>query len=60
MDIVFLMICTVLFFLLSPGILLRFLAKGPKYVVAATHAVVFFLVLYFLGDTLNNAILSVL
>jgi hypothetical protein len=60
MDIVFLVICTVLFALLSPGALLRLPPKGTKYVVVATHALLFFLVLYFLGDALNNAIISVL
>ena len=53
MDIVFLIICTVLFIILSPGVLVRFLTKGNKYVVVATHALVFFLVLYFL-TFLNN------
>jgi hypothetical protein len=37
----------ILFFILSPNILLRLPPTGNKYVVAATHATVFALVLYF-------------
>lgn len=37
----------ILFFILSPNILLRLPPAGNKYVVAATHATVFALVLYF-------------
>jgi hypothetical protein len=36
-----------LFFVLSPGVLLRLPAKSGKFVVAATHAVVFALVWHF-------------
>lgn len=35
----------ILFFILSPGILLRLPPKGSKFVVAATHAVVFAIVM---------------
>jgi hypothetical protein len=37
----------ILFFLLSPNILLRLPPTGNKYVVAATHATVFAVVFYF-------------
>ena len=57
MNIVFLFLCAILFFVLSPGVLVKLPPKGSKYVVVATHALVFFLVLYFLGDTLTNTIL---
>jgi len=36
----------ILFFLLSPGILLRLPSNGGKMTVAAVHAVVFALLLY--------------
>lgn len=39
----------ILFFLLTPSILLRLPKKGGKYTVAAIHAVVFSIVLYFTG-----------
>jgi hypothetical protein len=37
----------VLFFVLSPNVLLRLPPKGDKFLVAAVHAVIFALVLYF-------------
>lgn len=37
----------ILFFLLSPNVLLRLPPTGNKYVVAATHAIVFAVVFYF-------------
>jgi len=37
----------ILFFVLTPGILLTVPRKGSKYVVAAVHAIVFALVYYF-------------
>ena len=37
----------ILFFVLTPGILLSLPPKGSKMVVAATHAVVFAVVFYF-------------
>lgn len=39
----------ILFFLLTPSILVRLPKKGGKYTVAAIHAVVFSIVLYFTG-----------
>lgn len=35
----------ILFFLLSPGVLLRLPPKGSKFVVVATHAVIFAIVM---------------
>jgi len=43
-----LVLIAVLFFLLTPGILLSLPKKGSKYTVAATHAVVFVVVAYLL------------
>jgi hypothetical protein len=43
-----LLLLAVLFFLLTPGVLLTLPNKGSKYTVAATHAVVFVLVAYLL------------
>ena len=37
----------ILFFILSPGVLLRFPANGSKLTVAGVHAVVFAVILYF-------------
>lgn len=37
----------ILFFLLSPNVLLRLPPTGSKYVVAGTHAIVFAIVFYF-------------
>ena len=37
----------ILFFLLTPSILLRLPPTGNKYVVAATHAIVFAIVVHF-------------
>lgn len=44
MDLVMFLFTAVLFFLLTPGILLSLPPGGSKMVVAATHAVVFGLV----------------
>jgi hypothetical protein len=35
----------ILFFLLSPGVLLRLPPKGSKFIVLATHAVIFAIIL---------------
>jgi len=35
----------ILFFLLSPGVLLRLPPKGSKFVVVATHAIIFAIVM---------------
>ena len=37
----------ILFFVLSPGVLLRLPSNGSKFTVAGVHALVFALVLYF-------------
>ena len=37
----------VLFFVLSPGVLLRLPSKGNKYIVAAVHSLVFAIALFF-------------
>jgi len=42
-----LLFVAVLFFLLTPSILVSLPAKGNKYVVAAVHAVIFTLIFYF-------------
>jgi hypothetical protein len=45
----------ILFFLLTPGILLRLPPGGDKYTVAFVHAVVFGLIMWFLKSRkLNN------
>jgi len=41
----------ILFFILSPGVLLRLPPNGSKMTVAAVHAVVFGIVLYFTAST---------
>ena len=45
----------VLFFLLTPGVLLRLPPGGSRWVVAATHAVVFALVYHFGHKAVWNA-----
>jgi hypothetical protein len=47
MNVVVAIYAAILFFVLSPGILLSLPPKGSKMMVAATHAVVFAVVLYF-------------
>ena len=44
----------ILFFLLTPGILLSLPPGGSKYTVAATHALVFGLVTWFLQSRKTN------
>ena len=39
--------CAILFFVLSPGILVRIPKNGSKYVVAGVHAVIFGVVVFF-------------
>ena len=48
----------VLFFVLSPGVLLSLPPKGSLMMKAAVHAVVFAAVLYFAEDTVSNYLLS--
>ena len=45
----------ILFFLLSPGILLSLPPKGSKTTVAAVHAIVFAIVFYFTGGMVWKA-----
>ena len=47
MNFVVAIYCALLFYVLSPGIFLRLPANGSKMMVAAVHATVFGLVLYF-------------
>jgi hypothetical protein len=44
----------VLFFLLTPGILLRLPPGGSKYTVAAVHAVVFVIVYHLTHKAVSN------
>ena len=44
-----------LFYLLSPGILLRFPKNGSKMTVAATHAAIFAIIYYFLHNFMWNS-----
>jgi high-affinity Fe2+/Pb2+ permease len=48
----------ILFFVLTPGILLSLPPKGSKMVVAATHAIVFALVFHFTGKMVWQASMS--
>lgn len=41
----------ILFFILSPGVLLRLPPNGSKMTVAAVHALVFGIILYFTAST---------
>ena len=48
-----------LFFVLSPTILLRIPSNGSKYLVAGVHALVFGLVFYFTHNLVYNATKSI-
>ena len=48
----------VLFFVLSPGVLLSLPPKGSLMMKAAVHAVVFAVILYFTEDIVSNYISS--
>jgi len=48
-------LAVLLFFVLTPGILLRLPNKGSKYVVAGVHAIVFGLLLWVLGKFVMNS-----
>jgi hypothetical protein len=48
----------VLFFLLTPGILLRLPPGGSKYTVAAVHAVVFVIVYHFTHKAVSTFVKS--
>lgn len=45
MNLVVAAYAAILFFILSPGVLLRLPPKGSKFVVVATHAVIFAIIL---------------
>jgi hypothetical protein len=47
MNLVVAVYSAILFFVLSPGVLLRLPSNGSKFVVAGVHALVFGIVLYF-------------
>jgi hypothetical protein len=47
MNLIVAIYSAILFFVLSPGVLLRLPSNGSKLTVAGVHAVVFALVLYF-------------
>lgn len=49
MNLVVAAYAAILFFLLSPGVLLRLPPKGSKFVVLATHAVIFAIILGLTG-----------
>jgi len=48
----------ILFFLLTPGILLRLPPGGSKYTVAAVHAVVFVIAYHFTHKAVANLVKS--
>lgn len=47
MNLIVALYCAIIFFVLTPGVLLRIPPNGSKFVVAAVHAVVLGVVLYF-------------
>ena len=47
MNLVISIYSAILFFVLSPGVLLRLPSNGSKFTVACVHAIVFAVVLYF-------------
>uniref|UniRef100_A0A6C0E8U1 Uncharacterized protein n=1 Tax=viral metagenome TaxID=1070528 RepID=A0A6C0E8U1_9ZZZZ len=54
MNWIFSLYVAILFFLLTPGILLSLPPKGGKYVVAIVHAIVFAVVLHFSGSFISS------
>jgi hypothetical protein len=46
MNLIVALYCAVIFFVLTPGVLLRIPSNGSKLVVAGVHALVFAVVLY--------------
>lgn len=54
MNISILVLCALLFFLLTPNILLRIPKNGNKYTVAAVHAVVFAVLLFLIHMLFRN------
>ena len=51
--------CAVLFFVLTPGILVSLPPKSGKMVVAATHAVIFALIFHFTHKTVWMATMNI-
>ena len=47
MNLIVAIYSAILFFVLSPGVLLRLPSNGSKFTVAGVHAIVFAVVLYF-------------
>ena len=58
MNVLMSVFLAVLFFVLTPGVLLRLPMGGSKLVVAATHAVVFALIYHFTHKLVWRATLS--
>ena len=54
MDMFMAIYCAILFFVLSPGVLLRIPKNGSKFVVAGVHAVIFGVVAYFTCNFVSN------
>lgn len=54
MDMFMAIYCAILFFILSPGVLLRIPKNGSKFVVAGVHAVVFGIVAFFTCKIVSN------
>ena len=54
MDMFMAIYCAILFFILSPGVLLRIPKNGSKFVVAGVHAVVFGVVVFFTCKIVSN------
>ena len=53
MDLKSLALAVLLFFVLSPSVLVRLPSKGDKYVVAGTHALVFGILFYFINSLVS-------
>jgi hypothetical protein len=58
MNWLFSLYVAVLFFILTPAVLLRIPKKGSKYMVAGVHAIVFALLLHFTGKFVWNVSMS--
>ena len=54
MDMFMAIYCAILFFILSPGVLLRIPKNGSKFVVAGVHAVLFGVVAFFTCKFVSN------
>ena len=58
MNWLFSLYVAILFFILTPAVLLRIPKKGGKYTVAGVHAIVFALLLHFTGKFVWNVSMS--